>query len=78
MRGRTANRDGLNATVTLVQPDGRRRAVEVQSPTDFLGQSERVVHFGLGDERRAARVEVEFPTPRHADRSCRRTRRSIG
>jgi hypothetical protein len=63
VRGRTANRDGLNATVTLVQPDGRRRAVEVQSPTDFLGQSERVVHFGVGDEDAPSRVEVEFPSP---------------
>src|SRR5699024_3952778 len=64
VRGRTAKRDGLNAVVTLVPPDGRRRSVEVQSTTAFLGQSARAVHFGLGDADAAPRVEVTFPTPR--------------
>ena len=63
VRGRTANRDGLNAVVALVSADGRRRAVEVQSSSEFLGQGERAVHFGLGDEDVPPRVEVEFPTP---------------
>jgi hypothetical protein len=63
VRGRRANRDGLNARVTLVPSAGRRRAVEVQSATEFLGQSERFVQFGLGDASEPPRVQVEFPTP---------------
>jgi hypothetical protein len=63
VEGTASNRDGLHAVVT-VDPggDGERRSVEVQSVTDYLGQSERRAHFGFGaGTQRLREVVVEFP-----------------
>jgi hypothetical protein len=58
------DRDALHAVVVVTTVDGRRHVTEVQSVTDFLGQSERVVHVGLGDTTEVVSVEVEFPSGR--------------
>jgi hypothetical protein len=60
--GRGSNRDGIGALVTVVpRPGAPGRTVEVQSVTDFAGQSERIAHVGLGAQRGPlARVEVRF------------------
>lgn len=60
-RGTRGNRDGLGAVVRVVV-DSRERVAEVSSVSHFLGQSERVAHFGLGDspDVRTATVHVRF------------------
>jgi hypothetical protein len=62
--GTSSNRDGLHALVTVDRGDGSEPVTqEIQSVSDFLGQSERVAHFGLGDNiDRVASVTVTFPT----------------
>jgi hypothetical protein len=61
VEGRQSNRDGFNALVVVDAGDGPARTVEVQSVTDYLGQSERVVHVGLGDREAVERLTVRFP-----------------
>ncbi|MBK6575626.1 MAG: CRTAC1 family protein [Sandaracinaceae bacterium] len=60
-RGTRGNRDALGAVVR-VTVDGRERVAEIASVSHFLGQSERVAHFGLGTSpaTRTARVHVRF------------------
>lgn len=60
-RGTRGNRDALGAVVR-VTVDGRERVAEISSVSHFLGQSERVAHFGLGSSAtaRTARVHVRF------------------
>ena len=61
--GSRTNRDGIGAQVTVIpRPGAPGRTIEIQSVTDFAGQSERVAHFGLGDHTGPLhRVEVRFP-----------------
>ncbi len=61
LSGRASNREGLGARITLRPSRGgpeQVRAMNAQS--FFLGQSERVAHFGVG---RAGRVDVTVRWP---------------
>lgn len=59
--GTRGNGEGLGARVE-VTVDGRTRVSEINSITHFIGQSERVAHFGLGlgAGPRTATVRVRF------------------
>jgi hypothetical protein len=57
LAGTSSNRDGLGAVIRL---EGRHR--ELRLSDGFLGSSEPVVHFGLGDEVRARNLEVQWPS----------------
>ena len=61
--GERTNRDGVGAKVTVWRrPKGPPQVHEVGVASHFLGQSEGVLHFGLGPGRgRVPRVRVEFP-----------------
>ncbi len=49
VRGRNSNRDGFGARVEVrVTPTSPPQVREIGASTHFLGQSERVAHFGLG------------------------------
>jgi len=54
-RGRPA----VGAQATLLLPDGRRRAAQVDGGTGHSGKSAPEVHFGLGELPAGARVRVE-------------------
>ncbi len=62
--GSTSNRDGIGARVKVSgEPDGRPQLREIGSVSHFLGQSERVAHFGLGKLSGAVhRVEIWWPS----------------
>lgn len=61
-QGADSNRDGLGAVVTVrVDDDGPVQRREIGVSTHFLGQSERVAHFGLGDATSVAELTVHFP-----------------
>ncbi len=62
--GTISNRDGIGARVSLtVSPDSEAMIQEVGVGSHFLGQSERIVHFGLGsDVDSIFEVEVYWPT----------------
>lgn len=55
--------DGVGAVVA-VTAGGRITTVEVQSVSDFLGQSERIVHVGLGPLTTVDSISVTFPSIR--------------
>ncbi len=65
--GTRSTTESLGARVRVrVQPGGPAQTREVGSASHFLGQSERVAHFGLGrDVDRVAEVEVHWPSGRN-------------
>jgi hypothetical protein len=63
VEGTRSASDGWGAVVEVTVREGERpRRFEVQSVTDYLGQSDRTVHVGLGPGvDRVARLRVRFP-----------------
>ncbi len=56
------NRRGIGARVELVAAEGAPpQKQQILGGCGFLGQSENVAHFGVGDERSVASVQVYFP-----------------
>lgn len=64
--GTASNPEGLGARLELrARPDGPLQVHELGSVSHFLGQSERVAHFGLGPEvARVWALEVRWPSGR--------------
>ncbi len=60
--GTRSNRDSIGARVTVVTPAGRLMRDWVNASTGFLSSSDPRIRFGLGAERRAARIEVVWPS----------------
>jgi len=62
--GSVSNRDGLGAWITLqALPGGPVQVREMGTAGHFLGQSERVAHFGLGDGSSPVhKVTVRWPS----------------
>jgi hypothetical protein len=63
LQGGHSNHQGIGARITL-QPawGGPIQVRELGTSTHFLGQSERVAHFGLGEAPEAlARLTIEWP-----------------
>jgi hypothetical protein len=61
LRGTTANRDGLGATVTVTLPDGRTLHGHATTSVGYASSSEPLVRFGLGSQTEATRVQVRWP-----------------
>lgn len=62
LQGQFPNQAALGARVELFAPDGSLTQVrEVRGGNQFLGQSETIVHFGLGATERIGRVRVRWP-----------------
>lgn len=60
LRGPSGNPRGVGAEVRL-EAGGRRQVRVIGTTTSFLGQSEAVAHFGLGEVSRVERLEVRWP-----------------
>lgn len=60
LAGRTVNRDGLGAKVTVETASGKQTQT-VHSGSSYCSQSDLAVTFGLGKERAARAVEIEWP-----------------
>jgi enediyne biosynthesis protein E4 len=58
--GVKCNRDAVGARV-YVYAGGRRTSGEVQTGSSFLSQNDSRLHFGLGDQSRYDRIEVQWP-----------------
>jgi hypothetical protein len=67
--GTAFNRDGIGAIVTVeASPGDPGRVRQIGASSHFLGESERVAHFGLGDHPGPVhRVRVEWPGRGTAD-----------
>jgi enediyne biosynthesis protein E4 len=59
--GHKSNRDGIGAEVTLVTGSGSQYAT-VSTASSYLSASDKRVHFGLGQETTAQRIEIRWPS----------------
>jgi hypothetical protein len=59
--GRTSNRNGYNARVSVHCGD-KRWVSELPGGTSYAATHERVLFFGLGDQSGAGRVEIAWPS----------------
>jgi hypothetical protein len=63
LEGRESNRSAIGATLFLYW-DGKVTRKSIQSGEAFSSQSQRPVHFGLGEAQRIDRVEIHWPSGR--------------
>jgi hypothetical protein len=61
LQGTKSNREGFGARITLVS-GGRKQYAEARCPSAFLGQSDRRVHFGLGQAATVEKIEIKWPS----------------
>jgi len=59
--GHISNRDAIGAEVTLVTAGGAQYAT-VSTASSYLSASDKRVHFGLGAETSAQRIEIRWPS----------------
>ncbi len=60
LEGARGNRDGFGAQVR-VTAGGRVLAAEARCPTSYVFQQDSRLHFGLGTNRAAERIEIRWP-----------------
>jgi hypothetical protein len=61
LAGTTSNKLALNARVRVTANE-LTQTDEVRSSGSYLSQSDLRLHFGLGDQRRAGKVEIFWPS----------------
>ncbi len=61
LTGTRSNRDGLGALVHLVAASGSQWNRATTS-VGYAGSSDRAVHFGLGEDSKVIRIEIEWPS----------------
>jgi hypothetical protein len=59
--GHKSNRDAIGAEVTLVTSSGSQYAT-VSTASSYLSASDKRVHFGLGQENVAQKIEIRWPS----------------
>ena len=63
--GTESNRDGICAFITII-PDSNQPSVfccrEVDGGSNFIGQNEKTVHFGVGMATQLDEVRIEWPS----------------
>ncbi len=62
LTGHKSNRDAVGAKIKVTTPSGRMLYNHVSVSVGFMSSSDRRVHFGLGQETRAASIEVRWPS----------------
>jgi hypothetical protein len=60
LRGGPGNPTAIGARVTVLGEDGRSQTAEVYAGGGYLSQSTSVLHFGLGDGKRAT-AKIRWP-----------------
>jgi hypothetical protein len=61
LQGTRSNRNGYGAVVT-VTASGRIFRTEARCPVSYISQADRRLHFGLGGDSRAERIEIRWPS----------------
>jgi len=61
LTGTRSNRDAIGAKIKITTPSGRTLYNHVTVSVGFMSSSDRRVHFGLGQETKAAAVEIRWP-----------------
>jgi hypothetical protein len=62
--GVQSNRDGIGAVVR-VTAGGNAQSLMLRSGSSYMSQSELVLTFGLGEQVKADRVEIDWPSGQH-------------
>jgi hypothetical protein len=65
LTGTRSNRDAIGAKVKLAAPSGATQYNHVTTSVGYASSSSRRVHFGLGEENRASRIEIRWPLGKH-------------
>jgi hypothetical protein len=60
--GHKSNRDGIGASIKLTTASGRTLYNHVTSSVGFMSSSDRRVHFGLGQEKDIASLQIRWPS----------------
>jgi hypothetical protein len=60
--GRRSNRDGIGAALKLTTVSGRTLYNHVTTSDGFMSSSDKRVHFGLGQEKNIATLEIRWPS----------------
>ena len=61
LTGTNSNRDAIGAQVRVELSDGSVMRRAVRAGEGFLGQSSKVVHFGMGQDHEVRHLEVRWP-----------------
>ncbi|MCP5114920.1 MAG: CRTAC1 family protein, partial [bacterium] len=59
--GRQSNRDAIGARIRLTSTTGADQYNHVTTSVGFASSSTKRVHFGLGADSSAARIEIRWP-----------------
>jgi hypothetical protein len=59
--GHKSNRDAIGAEVTVVTAS-RSQLATVSTASSYLSSSDKRVHFGLGQETKAERIDIQWPS----------------
>ena len=62
LKGRRSNRDGIGALVQVVGASGTAQWNRVTTATGYACSSDRIVHFGLSQDRLLRRIEIRWPS----------------
>jgi len=62
LTGVKSNRDAIGAKIKVTTPSGRTLYNHVTTSVGFMSSSDKRVHFGLGQEKSAAIVEIRWPS----------------
>ena len=62
LTGHKSNRDAIGTKIKVTTPSGRTLHNHVTVSVGFMSSSDRRVHFGLGQEARAASIELRWPS----------------
>ncbi len=62
LRGRHSNRNGIGAFIHLVSASGGQQWNRVTTATGYGGSSDSTVFFGLGKDRTAKTIEIQWPS----------------
>ena len=62
LRGTRSNRDGIGAKIRLVSASGQVQHNHVTTSVGYASSSSPRVHFGLGGDSKAARIEIRWPS----------------
>jgi Tfp pilus assembly protein PilF len=59
--GTRSNRDAIGARIRVTTPRGQQ-CNRITTSVGYAGSSDRVVHFGLGDDTKVTSLEIEWPS----------------
>jgi len=60
--GKTSNRDGIGAKIRVTSDNGTSQYAFVSTAGSYLSASDKRAHFGLGASKKAAALEVVWPS----------------